>query len=87
VGTSNKERPICFTDSSGRNTLKRVKDFRPTWNINTEEAETAVAGNYYPINSRIGIAGETADGYNAHLTVLGNHDISKNLKKVYWKFV
>ena len=64
-------RPVCYTDSSGRNTLKRVKDFRPTWKINTEEAETAVAGNYYPINSRIGINGSTLTSNNASLTILG----------------
>ena len=39
-----------YTDSNGREVLRRVRDFRPTWTLNQTED---VAGNYYPINSRI----------------------------------
>jgi lysosomal alpha-mannosidase len=39
-----------YTDSNGREVLKRVRDSRPTWNFNQTEP---VAGNYYPINSKI----------------------------------
>lgn len=44
-----------YTDSNGREILKRVRDFRPTWTLNQTE-ETA--GNYYPINSRVFIRDE-----------------------------
>ncbi|KAL4648547.1 lysosomal alpha-mannosidase [Arapaima gigas] len=39
-----------YTDSNGRELLERLKDFRPTWDLKQTEP---VAGNYYPINSRI----------------------------------
>uniref|UniRef100_A0A8C9STK8 Lysosomal alpha-mannosidase n=1 Tax=Scleropages formosus TaxID=113540 RepID=A0A8C9STK8_SCLFO len=39
-----------YTDSNGREMLERRKDFRPTWDLKQSEP---VAGNYYPINSRI----------------------------------
>ena len=40
-----------YTDSNGRQTLLRRRNFRPTWNmLNVTEP---VAGNYYPINSHI----------------------------------
>ncbi|XP_052022231.1 lysosomal alpha-mannosidase isoform X2 [Apodemus sylvaticus] len=39
-----------FTDSNGREILKRRGDYRPTWTLNQTEP---VAGNYYPVNTRI----------------------------------
>ncbi|XP_016074137.1 PREDICTED: lysosomal alpha-mannosidase isoform X2 [Miniopterus natalensis] len=51
-----------FTDSNGREILKRRRNYRPTWKLNQTEP---VAGNYYPVNSRIYIT----DG-NVQLTVL-----------------
>uniref|UniRef100_A0A8C0WYT4 Lysosomal alpha-mannosidase n=1 Tax=Castor canadensis TaxID=51338 RepID=A0A8C0WYT4_CASCN len=51
-----------YTDSNGREILKRRRDYRPTWQLNQTEP---VAGNYYPVNSRIYIT----DGY-MQLTVL-----------------
>lgn len=53
-----------YTDSNGREMLKRIRNFRPTWHLNQSEN---VAGNYYPINSRIFIRDEEA---NKQLTVL-----------------
>lgn len=35
-----------YTDSNGREYLKRVRDFRPTWNLTVTEP---VSGNYYPL--------------------------------------
>lgn len=39
-----------FTDSYGRQNIKRIIDFRETWNYTVNEP---VSGNYYPVNSRI----------------------------------
>ncbi|XP_023670401.1 lysosomal alpha-mannosidase [Paramormyrops kingsleyae] len=41
---------LFYTDSNGREMLERLKDYRPTWDLKQSEP---VAGNYYPINSRI----------------------------------
>uniref|UniRef100_A0A452DNI4 Lysosomal alpha-mannosidase n=1 Tax=Capra hircus TaxID=9925 RepID=A0A452DNI4_CAPHI len=53
---------LFYTDSNGREILERRRDYRPTWKLNQTEP---VAGNYYPVNSRIYIT----DG-NMQLTVL-----------------
>lgn len=37
-----------FTDSNGREFMKRVRNHRPTWDLNVYEP---VAGNYYPVNT------------------------------------
>ncbi|XP_066256477.1 lysosomal alpha-mannosidase-like [Euwallacea similis] len=47
-----------YTDSNGKELLKRVRDFRPTWKLNLSEP---VTGNYYPVTSQISIRDETAD--------------------------
>lgn len=39
-----------YTDSNGREMLQRIRNQRPTFNISLEEP---VAGNYYPITTRI----------------------------------
>lgn len=41
-----------FTDSNGREILKRKRNERETWNIDLNET---IAGNYYPINTKIAI--------------------------------
>lgn len=40
------------TDSNGREMLKRKRNYRETWKVNVKES---VAGNYYPINTKIAI--------------------------------
>lgn len=44
-----------FTDSNGREFMKRQRNFRPTWNLNVYEP---VAGNYYPVNAAMFIEDE-----------------------------
>lgn len=41
-----------FTDSNGREMLKRKRNFRETWKVNLKEP---VAGNYYPVTTKIAI--------------------------------
>uniref|UniRef100_UPI00398EEB12 lysosomal alpha-mannosidase n=1 Tax=Pristiophorus japonicus TaxID=55135 RepID=UPI00398EEB12 len=53
---------IFYTDSNGREILTRRRDYRATWPLNQTEP---VAGNYYPVNTRIYIK----DG-KVQLTVL-----------------
>ncbi|KAM9313315.1 lysosomal alpha-mannosidase [Gastrophryne carolinensis] len=41
---------LFYTDANGRQILQRRRDFRDTWAFNQTEP---VAGNYYPVNTRI----------------------------------
>ncbi|XP_014672953.1 PREDICTED: lysosomal alpha-mannosidase-like [Priapulus caudatus] len=47
---------VFYTDSNGREMLQRTRDQRPTWTLNKTEP---VAGNYYPITSKIFIKDES----------------------------
>lgn len=54
---------VFYTDSNGREFIRRQKNYRPTWDINVFEP---VAGNYYPVNTAMYI--EDGSG-NEALTV------------------
>ena len=41
---------VFYTDANGRQMLQRQVDYRSTWRLKVNEP---VAGNYYPVNSRI----------------------------------
>lgn len=47
-----------YTDANGRELLKRVRDFRPTWNLTVTEP---TAGNVYPSTTGV-IIRDTSDG-------------------------
>jgi lysosomal alpha-mannosidase len=46
-----------YTDSNGREMLKRVRNYRPDYDYTNEQP---VSGNYYPITSKIVIRDEEA---------------------------
>ncbi|RZF46632.1 hypothetical protein LSTR_LSTR014959 [Laodelphax striatellus] len=50
--TDIKSDKVFYTDSNGREMLKRVRDFRPTWQLQLTEK---ISGNYYPVTSKITI--------------------------------
>ena len=56
-----------FTDSNGREMLKRTRDARPSWAFNQSEP---VAGNYYPVNGAVAIRDGTRQ-----LTVLSDSSL------------
>jgi lysosomal alpha-mannosidase len=56
--TDLKSQSTFYTDANGREMLKRVRDYRPTWKLNQTEK---TSGNYYPVNSRIFIRDEQAN--------------------------
>ncbi|CAN1243884.1 Probable alpha-mannosidase At5g13980 [Linum perenne] len=47
ITTSMKTNKTFYTDSNGRDFIKRIRDYRSDWNLEVTEP---VAGNYYPIN-------------------------------------
>ncbi|XP_037957691.1 lysosomal alpha-mannosidase isoform X2 [Teleopsis dalmanni] len=53
---------IFYTDSNGREMLKRLRDHRDTWRVKLLEH---TAGNYYPITTKIALEDE-----NARLAIL-----------------
>uniref|UniRef100_A0A1J3IV57 Alpha-mannosidase n=1 Tax=Noccaea caerulescens TaxID=107243 RepID=A0A1J3IV57_NOCCA len=50
ISSSLKSNKTFYTDSSGRDYIKRIRDYRSDWNL---EVNQPVAGNYYPINHGI----------------------------------
>ncbi|CAD7699264.1 unnamed protein product [Ostreobium quekettii] len=48
-----------YTDSNGREMVRRVKDFRPTWTLNVTDP---IAGNYYPITAAACIRHKPSNG-------------------------
>lgn len=55
---------VVYTDANGREILQRRRDHRDTWNFTNTES---IAGNYYPVNSRIYLRDESK---NIQFTVL-----------------
>ena len=55
-----------YTDANGRQILKRIWNYRPSWKYTVFEP---ISSNYYPINSRIFLRDQSA---NIQLTVLND---------------
>jgi len=47
-----------YTDSNGREMLKRIVNYRPTWNLDVSEP---VSGNYYPLTAALAVRDEQAE--------------------------
>ncbi|KAF9618955.1 hypothetical protein IFM89_002950 [Coptis chinensis] len=47
ITTTMKTNKTFYTDSNGRDFIKRIRDFRTDWDLQVNQP---VAGNYYPIN-------------------------------------
>ena len=60
---------VFFTDANGRQTMKRIRDFRPSYNPENATLEEPVSSNYYPVNSAIYIRDQTT---NVHMAVLSD---------------
>jgi lysosomal alpha-mannosidase len=50
--TTLKNDKVFWTDANGRQMVKRTRNYQPTYDYNNTEP---IAGNYYPVNSRISI--------------------------------
>ncbi|CAN8256400.1 unnamed protein product [Cochlearia groenlandica] len=50
ISSSLKSNKTFYTDSSGRDYIKRIRDYRSDWKL---EVNQPAAGNYYPINHGI----------------------------------
>ncbi|CAG2176880.1 unnamed protein product, partial [Oppiella nova] len=57
---------VFYTDSNGRQMMRRRRDYRPTYNLTVTEP---VSGNYYPVTSRIAIRDDRND---LQMTVLND---------------
>ncbi|XP_041362774.1 lysosomal alpha-mannosidase-like [Gigantopelta aegis] len=62
--TKLKSESLFYTDANGREILQRKRNYRDTWKLNQTEP---IAGNYFPINSRIYIQDKSK---NIQFTVL-----------------
>jgi len=57
-----------YTDSNGRETLKRVKNYRPTWEFDPQYEP--IAGNYYPITTSISLRNFATGAENQEFAVV-----------------
>ncbi|KAM7509321.1 hypothetical protein LguiA_019774 [Lonicera macranthoides] len=58
IKTNLKTNKTFYTDSNGRDFIKRVRDYREDWDLQVTEP---IAGNYYPINLGIYVEDETTE--------------------------
>ncbi|GAB4848626.1 hypothetical protein Ancab_003333 [Ancistrocladus abbreviatus] len=58
ITTTMKTNKTFYTDSNGRDLIRRIRDYRADWDL---EVNQPVAGNYYPINLGIYIADDSME--------------------------
>ncbi|CAA0824595.1 Glycosyl hydrolase family 38 protein [Striga hermonthica] len=58
ISTGLNTNKTFYTDSNGRDFIRRIRDYRDDWNL---EVYQPIAGNYYPINLGIYLEGETVE--------------------------
>ncbi|KAL3829432.1 hypothetical protein ACJIZ3_018234 [Penstemon smallii] len=58
ISTALNTNKTFYTDSNGRDFIKRIRDYRADWNL---EVHQPIAGNYYPINLGIYVEDETTE--------------------------
>lgn len=58
------DKDFFYTDSNGRQMMRRQWNYRPTWNLSVEEP---ISGNYYPVTSQISTA---KTRYNSRVSIL-----------------
>ena len=56
-----------YTDSNGREMLKRVRDYRPTWKLEVNEP---VSGNYYPLTTGMYLKVSFLQGPQTHVRIV-----------------
>ncbi|XP_062010429.1 alpha-mannosidase At3g26720-like isoform X2 [Rosa rugosa] len=56
--TAMKTNKTFYTDSNGRDFIKRIRDFRTDWDLQVNQP---IAGNYYPINLGIYVQDSTTE--------------------------
>ena len=56
-----------YTDSNGREMLKRVRDYRPTWKLEVNEP---VSGNYYPLTVGMYLKVSSLQGPETHVRIV-----------------
>jgi len=60
-----KSNATFYTDANGRDRQKRIRNYRPSWNLTVTDP---VSGNYYPVNSAILVRDQSPNGNQ--LTIL-----------------
>ncbi|GFQ01122.1 alpha-mannosidase [Phtheirospermum japonicum] len=58
ISTALKTNKTFYTDSNGRDFIKRLRDYRDDWNL---EVHQPISGNYYPINLGIYMEDENVE--------------------------
>ncbi|KAI3882205.1 hypothetical protein MKX03_027015 [Papaver bracteatum] len=58
ISTTLKTNKTFYTDSNGRDVIKRVRDYRADWDL---QVNPRIAGNYYPINLGIYIGDDKTE--------------------------
>lgn len=65
--TDIESKGLFYTDSNGREMIKRQRDFRETWKLDLEED---ISGNYYPVNAKIAIEDAIEDATQRRFAIL-----------------